>query len=140
VLGYRLALMLVFYVFLRKAPSRDGTRHGSTTTTMNPAPLLHRPTPQVPRNLERRAYTARSTSSGGPDRPGQPLEREGLEQHVCGLLLAGPPSPTTEEASSSGLGVPQTPGPNSGNPGKDGSRTSGESSRRNIPRQLLMAS
>jgi hypothetical protein len=80
------------------------------------------------------------TSSGGPDRLRQPLDREGLDRRVHGHPSAGPPSPTSEKASPYGMGVQQTLRPNLGNSRKDGSRTFGEASRRNIPRYLLMAS
>jgi hypothetical protein len=58
---------------------------------------------------------------------------------VCGHLLAGPLSPTLEEASSLGLGVQWNPRPDSGNPREDDFRTSIEASRRNVPISLFMA-
>jgi hypothetical protein len=56
-----------------------------------------------------------------------------------GHALAGPSSPTVEEASPSELGIHRSLGSDSGVPGKHISRALGEAPRRTIPRHFQLA-
>jgi hypothetical protein len=60
------------------------------------------------------------------------LKEKGLDRSLRGRTLAGPPSPTTEEASPSKLGVQRIRRPDLGDPGKDKSGAPVETPRRNI--------
>jgi hypothetical protein len=58
---------------------------------------------------------------------------------MCDHPLAGLPSSTIEEANPSGLGIQQSPRPDSGNLGKNNSRVLDETPRRTILGYLQLA-
>jgi hypothetical protein len=102
-------------------------------------PLLCRPTPRVPRNLEWRVDSPWSPSSGCLDQQGQPSEMERSDWCVRGCPQVSPPSPTIEEIGSPGMGIQRSSRPNSGISRKDNSRATGKAFGRNVSRHLQLA-